>query len=298
MAWIEIHQNLPAHPKLIRLAAVLKEPPEQALGRLVKLWLWALDYADNGDLSRFGAVEISAACAWSKDSEILLKALQDTHWLDGMAIHDWMDYAGRLVEKRVANRERMKDARAKNVQGTTVARTGATVPNRTQPTEPSPPTPSGDLEKDFEIARKAYPGIPRGFAPEWEAFKKKYGKRTAEIVPLLLPAILLYKSHGEKKSRAENRPPMWKHFKTWLYQECWTTEYPGEGSKKVTTTTFNLDRVAAEAEERSQREWAALPPDERARLEALMPKGKMINPTDRHVTFSGGTQANKNVEER
>ncbi len=93
-----------------------------------------------------------------------------------------------------------------------------------------PPTPSGDLEKDFEIARKAFPGTRRALAPEWEAFQKKHGKRAAEIIPLLLPAIKRYRSHVEKKARGENRPPMWQNFKTWLHQEGWTAEYPGEAA--------------------------------------------------------------------
>lgn len=242
MAWIEIHQSLTAHPKVVRFATSVKEPPVQAIGRLVMLWLWAITYADDGDLSRFGSAEIASACAWSKDPEILLKALQDARWLDGMAIHDWMDYAGRLVEARVANKNRMREKRAKNVQRTDGARTGATVPNRTQPTEPSPPTPSGDLEKDFEIARKAYPGIRRGFGPEWEAFQKKYKKRSTEIIPRLLPAIIRYRAQGEKKSRAEGRPPMWQHFKTWIFQEGWTMEFPGEA-----TTTNEAGRAKAKA---------------------------------------------------
>lgn len=93
-----------------------------------------------------------------------------------------------------------------------------------------PPTPSGDLEKDFEIARKAFPGTRRALAPEWEGFQKKHGKRAAEIIPLLLPAIKRYRSHVEKKARGENRPPMWQNFKTWLNQEGWTAEYPSEAA--------------------------------------------------------------------
>jgi hypothetical protein len=93
-----------------------------------------------------------------------------------------------------------------------------------------PPTPSGGLKADFEIARKAWPGTRRGFAPEWEAFQRKYGRRAAEIIPLLLPAIRRYRAHVEKKANADGRPPLWQNFKTWINQQGWTAEYPGQSA--------------------------------------------------------------------
>jgi hypothetical protein len=90
-----------------------------------------------------------------------------------------------------------------------------------------PPTPSGGLKSDFEKARKAWPGTRRGFSPEWENFQRKYARRAAEIVPLLLPAISRYRTHVERKAKADNKPPFWQNFKTWINQEGWTAEYPG-----------------------------------------------------------------------
>jgi hypothetical protein len=54
--------------------------------------------------------------------------------IDGsIVIHDWHEYGGRLLEKREANRDRMREKRAANVQRTTIARTGAT--EQTEQTE-------------------------------------------------------------------------------------------------------------------------------------------------------------------
>jgi hypothetical protein len=113
MAWIELHQNLLRHPKLIRLAAGLGVKKQFALWHLLSLWLWALDYADNGDLSAFGSPEIAVAAEWSGDPDVLLSALQKARWLDDLMLHDWMDYAGRLVENRAANKGRQKRFRDK-----------------------------------------------------------------------------------------------------------------------------------------------------------------------------------------
>ena len=112
MAWIELHQTLPRHPKLIRLANRLRVPRAQAAGHLTFLWLWTLDYAPTGDLSAFGPAEISAAADFGGDAEMFAQALRETGWLDeGMQVHDWHEYAGRLIEDRVKAKERMREFR-------------------------------------------------------------------------------------------------------------------------------------------------------------------------------------------
>ncbi len=239
MSWIELHQSLPQHPKLIRLAARLGVDRFKAMGHLSTLWLWALEYAQEGNLQGFGAVEIAAAAGWTEDAEAFLLALRECKWMDKNRLHDWMDYAGRLVEKRTANRERMRAKRAGSVRDTTGPRTGATVPNRTVPNHNLPHTPSGGLQLEFEKARKAWPGTRRQFSPEWKAFERKHGERAEEIVPLLLPAIARYRAHVEKRAAADKKPPFWQNFKTWIAQEGWTAEYPGEsvdvnGKEKAT----------------------------------------------------------------
>jgi hypothetical protein len=163
MAWIESNQEIGRHPKMKKLARLLSISWPEAVGYLHYLWWWALDFAQDGDLSKFEAGDISDAVLWQRDPNEFVDALIESGWLDrtndgGLFIHDWFDYAGRLVEKREANRERMRRARAKakeassnNVQNTFTARTGATVqnstvPNSTVPTEHTEPdnTPPDD----------------------------------------------------------------------------------------------------------------------------------------------------------
>ncbi|HYW87278.1 MAG TPA: hypothetical protein VFB50_05890, partial [Chloroflexota bacterium] len=97
---------------------------------------------------------IAKACLWRGNAQrfwqgLILSGFMDVDE-DCVTIHDWMDYAGRLVDKRAANAERMRLARANHVQRTSGARAGATVPNRTQPTQPTvpdqpnPPDPPSD----------------------------------------------------------------------------------------------------------------------------------------------------------
>lgn len=51
MAWIELHQALPQHRKLLALRDALRLRTPAALGHMCLLWLWALDNAPDGDLS-------------------------------------------------------------------------------------------------------------------------------------------------------------------------------------------------------------------------------------------------------
>jgi hypothetical protein len=160
MAWIESHQALGHHPKTVRLAQELKCTLPCAVGYLHFLWWWALDYAPDGLVAADNKAAVAKACMWSKRSEQFWAALMTAGFVEEaelpevLRIHDWMDYAGRLVEKRAANAERMRtkrathtrtsgNARAEHVQRTFDARAGATVPDQPDSTNSTPPpTPS------------------------------------------------------------------------------------------------------------------------------------------------------------
>ncbi|WP_308637694.1 DnaD domain-containing protein [Paenibacillus silvisoli] len=144
MAWIELHQSLWTHKKTIILAALLDINETYAAAHLSRFWTWALDNAQDGNLTGLPDRVIAVGAGWQGDASIFAQALVRAGWLDregdSLLIHDWHDYAGRLVEKRAANKERMRGARSKkvqeradNVQRTTEACSGATVPNRTVP---------------------------------------------------------------------------------------------------------------------------------------------------------------------
>jgi len=119
VAWIELHQTLPANKKTMRLKKLLRIKTPQAVGHLCILWLWALDNAPNGDLSGFSADEIAEVSQWTgKNPDDFLSALTESGFVDGdLHLHDWYSYAGKLVDKRERNTERMRPARAEHVQG-------------------------------------------------------------------------------------------------------------------------------------------------------------------------------------
>ncbi|HHW45270.1 MAG TPA: DnaD domain protein [Desulfotomaculum sp.] len=160
MAWIESHQTLGQHPKTRRLARYLGISLPAAVGHLHYLWWWALNYAQNGDLSRYELEDIADAALWDGDAKSFVEALVKSGFLDladeGLCIHDWDDYAGRLIDKRKANSERARKWREKKnnehetnafVMHNERATNDATVPNLTLPNQTSPNKDTKDDDK-------------------------------------------------------------------------------------------------------------------------------------------------------
>ena len=101
MAWIESHQELWRHPKTKKLARLLAVSVPTAIGHLHGIWYWALDFAQDGDLRRYDPEEIADAALWEGEPGRFIEALVAAGYLDqtdnGLTIHDWYDYAGRLI---------------------------------------------------------------------------------------------------------------------------------------------------------------------------------------------------------
>jgi hypothetical protein len=153
MAWIESHQTLREHPKLLRLSRLLDIHRTSAAGLLHFLWWWALDHAEDGDITDYDPVDIALAAGWEGDPDVLMRALVDCGpgGKDGfiavegerLVLHDWWDYAGKLVDRRVKDRERKKAQREAPVTSPVsrpqeFQRTSAgslTVQNSTQPNQ-------------------------------------------------------------------------------------------------------------------------------------------------------------------
>ncbi len=159
MAWIESHQELGAHPKTRKLARVLGISRPAVVGHLQFLWWWAMDYAQDGSLARFDALDIALGAEWDEDAETFVQALTSCGFLadrDGeLVIHDWHDYAGKLIERREKDAARKRGDRrppdntpeesskpeSSSGYPADIQRTAhVTVPNPTQPNRTEPPT--------------------------------------------------------------------------------------------------------------------------------------------------------------
>ena len=196
MAWIELHQTLREHKKMFACADELNLSRIEMIGTLISIWLWALDNAQDGSLNGVSDKTIARVCDFpEKKAGKLMEALCKHGWLDKedghYIIHDWRDYAGKLMERREKDRERKKITKGirKNSAGipaegmqnscATVPIPHLTVPNHT--------IESGNMEDGTGTAEElthaegslftsfwnAYPEHARGEREAaWEAWKK------------------------------------------------------------------------------------------------------------------------------
>ena len=87
MAWIELHQSLPQHRKLLALRDALGLRTPAALGHMCLLWLWALDNAPDGDLSALPARQLAEICQFSeRRAGDLAVALRTSGFVDADAL--------------------------------------------------------------------------------------------------------------------------------------------------------------------------------------------------------------------
>jgi hypothetical protein len=117
MAWIESHQALGRHPKTLRLAAELGCTLPTAVGYLQFLWWWALDYAQDGVVEPDAKALVGRACEWRGRPDRFWTSLITAGFVDplpggGVQVHDWAEYAGRLIDKRTKDAERKRQGRA------------------------------------------------------------------------------------------------------------------------------------------------------------------------------------------
>ncbi|MBE0335086.1 hypothetical protein [Paenibacillus sp. 23TSA30-6] len=117
MAWIESHQGTDRHPKTRKLCRKLGISVPTAVGHLHMFWWWAMDFAPDGDLSKYGAEDIADAIEWDGDPELLYASMIESRFIDktetGSVIHDWYVYAGKLIESRAKDAARKKNDRDK-----------------------------------------------------------------------------------------------------------------------------------------------------------------------------------------
>lgn len=205
MAWIELHQSLPGHKKTRQAARALGISRSEFIGHIVQFWLWALDNAPSGVLDGIDAETIADVSDFHGDSQVYLIALIAAGFIDDddetMRIHDWHDYAGKLVESRRKDRERKRLQAGKQVNPQEIPGNSSgknkipsektnsedTVPYRTLPyqTKPMPTSAeaggcgdaaSDDLQLAIPESNTDTPTYPEEFERWWKLYPRKIGK--------------------------------------------------------------------------------------------------------------------------
>lgn len=111
MAWLPIEQNLSHHPKILRLAGILRQHPRYVVGLMVEVWGWALDSSPDGNIGE-RRDWLAQAVGFQENGTKLLEALQEAGLVDANGhLHGWSEWSGKLAEKRRKDAERKRGQR-------------------------------------------------------------------------------------------------------------------------------------------------------------------------------------------
>jgi hypothetical protein len=192
MAWIESHQEMKDNPKVIRLARRLKIEVPHAIGCLHCLWWWAINYAQDGTLYKYDNLDIAYAMMWKGDPDELVEALKIERFLDvdesGYSIHNWWNYAGKLLEKRRNDSERKKNAagmsadKSRDGRGASTEQTrnfhGSDAEEKRNSTVPNSTVPNNEEAAESDATKKQT-AVQRRFDEFWALYPNKKAKQDA-----------------------------------------------------------------------------------------------------------------------
>lgn len=154
MAWIESHIDLGDHPKVYGLFTALNVRKAEAVGFLHLLWHFTMKFSwRNGDLSKFSRVIIARSCGWDGDENVFIDALINNGFLDNsdtLKVHDWQDFAGRLVQDRLYNEKRRRKTSVKRRKNPVILAL-PTLPN--QPNQPNHTIPTIEDVRSYCLER-------------------------------------------------------------------------------------------------------------------------------------------------
>jgi len=171
------------HPKTIKLQR--RHGPE-AIVALLRLWLWASQYRNDGTFNGMTGEDIEIAAGWPFGDCILVKALVEIGFLeekDGhYSIHDWEKHnpyafhaeeRSRVARENIEKRWKNKKNNVQNTNGITDCITEGNTPSPDPSPDPSPSlksktTPAKTVLKEnlsFDEVRNLYRDVFRDMLP-------------------------------------------------------------------------------------------------------------------------------------
>lgn len=190
MAWISVHEQV-IGGKLRSLAKEIGCSQNEALGLLVRLWLWGINNADKeGRIIGADKTDVAEVLTIGIDAryspEDVVNALIKTAWIDiddELFIHDWEEwqeqwYKAIEVREKDAARKREERKRKRLLKASEAKKEAGETEEKDM--EAVLPTPKLIIPQE-EVA-KSQPAVteyPEGFNQFWEVYPKKVGKGEA-----------------------------------------------------------------------------------------------------------------------
>lgn len=237
MAWISVHEQI-IGGKLRNLAKEIGCSQNEALGILIRLWLWAINNAgkdgcivgaDKEDVAEI--LNIGIDKRYSADD--VVDGLIATNWIDmenGLYIHDWEEwqeqwYKAIDVRERNAARKREERKRKRMIKQMTEQDISLAESKSAEDIEQDLPTPHLNINISLEETQKQKPEeYSKGFEAFWKLYPRKIGKGEAYkkykarlndgwSEAELLEAV---KGYASKVARERTEQQYIKHAKTFL----------------------------------------------------------------------------------
>ncbi|SCI67348.1 Uncharacterised protein [uncultured Clostridium sp.] len=114
MAWIELHDNLPDHPKTLAVARALDMDKDMVVGKLCRLWTWCLANREDGLLALEDGETLCEVMRFTGGTKKLMQALctppkgGEAGFIEptpgGYRLHGWEERTGLLMETRARKR--------------------------------------------------------------------------------------------------------------------------------------------------------------------------------------------------
>ena len=209
MAWIELHTALRNHPKCDLVAIDLDKDKTWVIGAVACLWTWTLEFAEDGDLSKFPKEMIEVACGWKGEPGRFYESLLGRGFLDeDEKVHDWLDYVGRYLRGKYhdSNKPLLRKIWTKYgyVYGRGAGK-GGKIKRKSRKSKGSDKEAEGNPQRT-----SPYPTIPYRTLPthgesmydsSWESFWKKYPARNGRKLGKEEARKLFYQLPAEDLSK-------------------------------------------------------------------------------------------------
>lgn len=102
--WLKLHTELEHHPKLLKLQSLTKWDSATTIGKVITLWFWVAQYAEDGDLRSHGLGTINRLLGLrSRDRVLIHSKFVDSY--PYLRIHDWWDYFGLYLQMKYRRSE-------------------------------------------------------------------------------------------------------------------------------------------------------------------------------------------------
>ncbi|MGN7760483.1 hypothetical protein [Paenibacillus sp. 22594] len=115
--WIKSYQATDRDPITRRFCRSTGLNTPAAVGTLHMLWWWVLDWAQDGDISKYHDIDIAEAVNFEGEPKVLMRALIDAGYVvetqSGREIANWFKIGGQIIESKKKDAERKAEAREK-----------------------------------------------------------------------------------------------------------------------------------------------------------------------------------------